>query len=57
VYTPSSVDNQRSDFISGACASRRPRLDKTWAVVSATVAPESAAMARSREMGRLSLGG
>src|SRR5918998_6803653 len=54
---PSSVTNQRSDFISGADADRRSSLDKMWVVVSAAVAFESATIARSRDMDRLSRGG
>src|SRR5918995_5131329 len=54
---PSSVANQRSDFISGAYADRRSSLDKRRVVVSATVAFELAAMARSRDTDRLSRGG
>src|ERR687897_1923426 len=54
---PSSVANQRSDFISGAYADRRSSLDKMWVVVSAAVAFESATIARSRDIDRLSRGG
>src|SRR5215203_5796092 len=54
---PSSVANQRSDFSSGAYADRRSRLDRIRVVVSATVAPESAAITRSRISDRLGRGG
>src|SRR5918997_3279110 len=50
---PSSVANQRSDFISGAYADRRSSLDKMRVVVSTTVAFELAAMVRSRDTERL----
>jgi hypothetical protein len=54
---PSSVANQRSDSRPGAYADRRSSLDKMRVVVSATVAFELAAMARSRDTDRLGRGG